>query len=205
MDDPVSSFWHWFLGDAAKWSVPAADEDDFDDEKTEHLLITLSEIFPELSPTFSWTPGEPFEIQFSAKLRPSMAPLIRRIVEAAPVLESWRFIAFQPPLGFHDLYVGHLGLPYLEMPVADILVQVVDVESPCSLRVYVPRFDANKRWDFDTAVRLILEEGMGEAWLLEQLGSLALADVSEAPESAFAITDLPSRFSDNGPVPGGAV
>jgi len=189
MSSNTKEFWAWFLTEPATWAVPG---DDFDEEELMPLYDKLEEHFPELTPNVSWQPDEHWEIEFCAKLNPSMAPLIRKIVAEAPALESWRFVAFGPPLGFSPLYVAHLGLLWEQMPVDEILVERRPHGPTVALTVYLPDYDDSLREGFDTAVRLLLEAGMGEAWLLEQLGDLQLADRSEAPEPAIVISELGS-------------
>ena len=190
--DAIGSFFSWLAKGPGTWSLP---KDDFDEEKLLELHNQLAEAFPELTPTVSWTPDAPFEIQFSAKLRPSAAPLIRKIVGAAPKLKNWKFVAFQPPIGFYPLYVGHLGLPFKQLASGEVRVDVVSEARPWELRVFVPRYTSTKGHAFDTAVRLLLEAGMGEAWLLEDVGKLELLDMKHVSKTAKSIDHLPKLLS----------
>jgi hypothetical protein len=184
--DDVRAFWQWFQQGPAHWP-PAGN---FSAAQLNELYDAIEKRFPELTAVMSCLPHEYFEIQFSAKLQPEAAPLIRALSKDAPELPNWRFVSFQPALGFYDMNVSWLGLPFSQIPSARMNVDVLETK-PARLRVYVPDYDAKLAFEFDQAVRLLLEAGMGEQWLLEELDELELVALAEAPPTAAQLVDLP--------------
>jgi hypothetical protein len=125
-------------------------------------------LFPDLSPTIGLLEGKGYELVFSLwsnrdhEARRRAVPVIHALVAAAPRLKTWKFSAFAKPVGWMDAY-----LPRLDFPEGSKLVD-----------------------HFVIAVERVLEAGMGEAWVLEELGLLELADVKDAPKSARPMSDL---------------
>jgi hypothetical protein len=185
----IEQFWRWFATGPARWASP---DDDSADAQARPLLEELARRFPELVTGFSWTPSTGlFGIQFSARSRrPALAPFIRALVAAAPHLERWRFKAFQDPLPIPDVWVAHLGLPFDELPYDLLRVEVIERHPRWALRVFVPSFAPELVDGFATAVNDLLEALLGEAWLLEELARLEIADLHGAPADAAPITTL---------------
>ena len=169
----VQEFWAWFQSAPATWPIG-----ELADAKLDELFSGIERWFPDLTPTISDGP-DAITIQFSAKLKPDQAAVIDALVRAAPTLAGWEFVAFQPPLGFHDIAVMWLDLPYDRMPTDWMRVHIVE-RSPVALRVFVPHYQPSQDRALDHAVRLHLEVGMGERWLLEQNPKLTFADVADA-------------------------
>jgi hypothetical protein len=73
--------------------------------------------------------------------------------------------------------------------VEDVRVVVIATR-PCKLRVFFPKFAKAKSEAFRKATWLLLEAGMGERWLLEDLAGIEVDDAKRAPKGATAIAGV---------------
>jgi hypothetical protein len=189
----IKSFWNWFREHAGRWKKPGPD---FDEQRFIEVYDGIANTFPALTPTTSYTPGGGYELVFSLtrnrdpEARKKAAPLIRALVRAAPKMKTWRIIAFAERVGWMDAFLPRLDFPDdSRLPVSKLRFDLLGRKPP-SLRVYVPKYTKKHEAHFLIAVERVLEAGMGEAWVLEELGHLELADLESASKSAKAIVKL---------------
>lgn len=193
MADRIAAFWKWFMKGPGKWPRPT---DDMDEERQHALFDRLEHDFPSLTPEFFWTPGENYELTFSLvrnrapDARREATPLVLSLVKAAPRAKFWRFSAFAPPIAWMDAFLPALDFPPKSRLVVGAMRYEVLAARPLALRVYVPRYSKKHHDHFVIAVERVLEAGMGEAWVLEKLKRLELADVKKAPAKARPMSEL---------------
>jgi hypothetical protein len=189
----IAEYWRWFSEGPGRWPIPGKDIDEF---QLGPVLHELQKSFPEVFASASVEPSVGFVLELSAQdMRREAAPVIRALVAAAPQFKSWRFQAFQKPHDHYDLSIGHLGLPWDALPHDQLRVEVTASGTAWDLRVYVPGYARRLVEPFKTAVSYLLEALMGEAWLLEDLGALEIADLRRVPARAAPIMSLPEILS----------
>lgn len=192
-DKRVAEFWSWFQKEPGKWKKPG---DDFDEQLLLPLYDALDETFPELTPSIVLTPGKGLELIFSLirnrddEERKRAVPLIHAIVAAAPKLKVWRFTTFEPKVAWMDAFLPQLKLPNGSTLAVETTKFELVSKKPLALRVFVAKYTKKKAEGFKIAVERMLEAGMGESFVVEDLAKLEIDDLKKAPSTAKPIEAL---------------
>ena len=198
--DAAQQFWTWFAGNEKRFrNVETPEKEALLDELKEHLCMFNDSLWFEIG----GHPDGPSELIISAQGRSELFPKVRELVEAAPTLEGWSFIAFKPAHGF-DFVTRYKGLTL--SPKASWFMPLEshkDAEA-LGLRVAYAHFDKSKEKTYLAATYVVLEAGLGELEVAEKIQHVEVCAAPSAPESAgyILLHELPQflrrRDKENG-------
>ena len=180
--EAIRGFWAYFRDhQAGLAAVTSADTPEYDG-----MLEALQEIDPGLYFEFS-TQGSEREFIVTAEGQRELFPLVDRIVEAAPDIDGWRFLALKPKLGFpvttrwetFTLTLAGVAFDPLENSKGDL-----------GLRLYVPDLRPEDAKDAHNALLRAIDHGLGERLFAEKVGHTEVAPMPSNPEKFIPLADL---------------
>lgn len=189
MNDP-KAFWAWFL----------AEERRFRDIETPEKELLLTELQDQLQRFNSglWFeigghPKGPCELVITAEGDLSLFPEVRRLISAAPKIEGWELVAFKPAQGFE------FNLKYDELALSPEATWFLPLESSSDpdalgLRVAYAHFTAAQKETFLLATYILLEAGLGELSVSEDIQhvEVCLAPSVPSAEGFVPLLELPA-------------
>lgn len=190
--EQVAAFWAWFRENKRRMDAL----DDPDEPFWDEALAELAKLNPELRFALSSLEGAPKgedrEFVLTASCDTELFSMVDAVVNAAPKLAGWQWVALKPPMGFDFVTeFEDLTLDPREM----WFFPLRDSARPRSLgiRIAVPGFTKRRADQYFDAVAMVLETGLGEraaATELEQLEVVPLPDNLKA-EGYAKLTELP--------------
>jgi hypothetical protein len=187
---PEAEFWQWFL----------QNEDDLYhiDRHQERTFARLSAALDRVNEnlTFEFSTDERREFVISAGGIAKVFPVVRRLVEAAPLarLPRWRIVAFRQR-GSLDLVIEVGGL---ELPPDQVRYVLEEDHDPKrrALTLYVPGFDESGEDDRAPHLGfLLLDAALGEYDVATYLGHIHFEPWHhEGYQDSRPLTELPAEF-----------
>jgi hypothetical protein len=187
----MRAFWQWFAENEARFraALGRPDKGALLDEIEEHLHAFNSELFFEIG----GVPGGPTELVITAAGRRALFPVVHDLVVAAPALEGWSFTALKPPQGFD--FQTQFGAATVD-PGTCWFLPLESAAEPTLLGLAVgcPGFVAAARQDFENAVLVAVDTGLGERRAAEEIGHVEVGPLSAAPaeEGLVELLELPA-------------
>jgi hypothetical protein len=97
MKSTPADFWNWFAVAQERFrSVQVPEKEQLLDE----LLARLHDYCDALYFEIGGTPGDVSELVITAEGDARYFGAVQDLIEAAPSITGWRFVAFRPPMGF---------------------------------------------------------------------------------------------------------
>ncbi len=179
----AAEFWIWFQQNSNRYYHL---EEQNPQELFSALALKLTTIHPDLSFEFSSIKDNgKREFVVTANGMRSAFPFVKKLVEAAPVMEDWDIIAFrQRKPGFDDVSIGQFTLSSSEIYFEYDLNQ-----SKIDLRLFLS--DYNGESIFGNAVFLLLDRLLGEYDVETKIGTIDLENIILRSDTALKLEDLP--------------
>lgn len=183
--DPTP-FWNWFMSmrDVLRTSRTEAHVD----ELLHHLHVYCRELYFEIG----GHPNGPTELIIKAECKARLFPVARALVDAAPKLDDWKFIALAPPQGckFKTVYEG------IELdPQRCWFMPLRSASDPktLGLRVACPTYDRERHKTILSGIMVMTETAIGEAAVAEVVGHWEAVALPADPDALgfLKFTDLP--------------
>jgi hypothetical protein len=189
---PVSAFWRWFAANEARFravAIAGTARDALLDEIQEQLHTVNPQLYFEIGSAR----GGPTQLVITAAGRRDLFAVVHDLVVAAPALEGWSFVALKPAAGFE--FEAQYGAATVD-PEACWFLPLESAAEPGRLGVLVgcPGFDPAVRQDFENAVLVALDTGLGEQRAAEQIGHVEVGPLPRAPaeEGLIELPELPA-------------
>ena len=174
---PASEFWRWFVLSEARFRDLAVPErESLLDEFLDHLHAFC----PDLYFAIGGAPEGPNELIVTADGAVAAFACVRSIVDAAPTVAGWEFIAFKPALGFDC--VIEKGVAILDPRLCWFLPVSAPLQSGALvLRIACPGYSDAAAEDFAFAAWEALDSGLGEQLTAEYIDDLEVVAVPSNP------------------------
>ncbi|MAS94453.1 MAG: hypothetical protein CMO55_14735 [Verrucomicrobiales bacterium] len=182
MKDAIAKFWREFEILTPKLEDLRTADDPVYDE----MLAALQKVDSDLYFEFCSSPGSN-EFIVTADGQKKLFPLVEMIVEEAPDMDDWEFFALKPKRGFP------VTTRWEQVVVAIEDVSVVPVfreTGEMGLWLYVQGLCEANEGDIHNALLRALDVGLGERRFAEMVVATWVHPASEAPESAFPLSEL---------------
>ncbi len=184
----ASEFWSWFVAHEAQ----LRQLDDSEEETVlDELLDQLESVCDELGFEIGTQPDGVTELIISAEGDREMFDRVRALVAEAPKLEGWRILALKPARGFD--FIAEYGDWQLD-PDDIWFMPLESDEDPnaLGLRLSSPTEESAEDDDFLAACFQLLETGLGEVTLAEDVHHLEIVPLPENAEENgwFALPQL---------------
>lgn len=176
-------FWNWFGGFAARLPEGEPPEEMLD-ELLGQLHALDERIYFELSTD---TPAK--ELILTAHGDVAVFPVIEAIVDAAPVIETWSFMALTPPMGF-DFTHRNNGIELHAAKLWFLPLRIAAQPDALGLRIGVPDADLVIRQETVDTASTILQTGIGERSYTMDIQYIELVDLPDDP-AAHGYIELP--------------
>ncbi len=173
-------FWLWFQANESRFrNIEVPEKEDLLDE----FMGQLHEFSGDLWFELGGHPDGPHELIITAEGNFQAFNEVRRLIDAAPQIPGWEFIAFKPAQGF-DFVTSYEGLNFA--PAATWFLPLVSREDPdfLGLRVAFAHFDPKNKETFLAAAYIMLEAGLGELITAERIQHVEVGLLPSSPEAA---------------------
>ena len=153
----MREFWNWFKQHSGELER-AADRD-------APLWDAVLEQLHRVNPDLWFEVSEPYrgECDFvvTAAGRSDLFPIADALIDEAPRIPRWRFIALKPAMGF-DFITTYEGKKFHPSEMWFLPMDNPAKRAQLGLRVGFPNFDPALREEANGAVSMIIETGLGE-------------------------------------------
>ncbi len=164
MSQEISKFWNWFKSNSAQ--LASLNAPNINEAEKEHLLDAVLEVLHEYCDQLYFDiggeHGEPQELVITAEGNVDYFEKVEELINGAPDITGWSFIAFMPPRGLgHATVFEDVELKPLEM----WFLPLDNKNAPKSigLRICLPNYETVKdsKW-LQSAVYKVLDMALGE-------------------------------------------
>ncbi len=171
------NFWKWFLENHLSYQKL----ENVSEKEMELLLDVLLKRLQKVNPNFYFeiegNEDETKQLIISSEGEKEFFENIYDMVDCAPQIDGWEFIALRPPKGF-DYLVEHNGLELASEDMYFIILENEVDSSLIGLKVGIHDFDKRRYKDYYQATYMFLEICLGEQVLADDVNYL---DVCELP------------------------
>lgn len=176
----IRNFWEWFRNHEADFGNLKSTQQDFWDIALGELKRIDRGLWFELSAHDE----KPRELIIFAEGNVELFPLIDNLVAEAPILPEWKFIALKPPRGF-EFQMKFEDIPL--NPAQMYFQPILDDSNPNFLRleIAVSNFDAADESRLLTGLIIILETGLGERCVAEEIQDVQVIPLQEHHKNEF--------------------
>ncbi len=178
-------FWRWFEGAAAAIAARDLADPAIQRASQQDIAEQLSKIDRRLLPEVHYAAGEPHELIISADGVRSVAPIVRRLIDAAPQAalgrKGWVVTAFRQPQRLGP--ESSLSFEGSEIMVGDIWVMPRQGEKSgaIDLIIALPPAQADQRDAVKHGTFLLLDHCIGERTMIERIGFIDFVDAAPEP------------------------
>jgi hypothetical protein len=186
----AARFWTWFLAHEPRLRI------DRSEAALDEILAQLHRYDADLYFKIGGLPGGTTELVITAEGDRDHFDAVRTLVDAAPTVDGWAFIAFSPAQGFH--FVTEWDAARIETRSAWFMT----LESPkrphvLGVRLAVPGYDPRDEQDWISAAHVVLDTALGELVAAERIQHVEV--VALPPPSARAgyrpLEELPAALA----------
>ncbi len=170
-------FWSWFERSLGR--LRALAEEGINDGILDECHDQLKSIHPELYFEIGGDPGGPLEMIVSALGDPALFDLVDDVIEAAPVLEGWVWMALKPAqgIGFRTTFEG------LELdPKRMWFFPLENKSGDLGLHVSMPDLLPADTDRFKRGSRIVLETVLGERAFAEEVKMVDAVLLPDSPD-----------------------
>lgn len=185
----AAGFWSWFASNEERFRRMLGPETDL---LLDEILSRLHDYCPRLFFQMGGAPEGPIELIVTSEGDRAFFSAVSALVEAAPALSGWCFIAFMPPAGFAFM-TEYRGVTV--DPAACWFLPLVSETDPrrFAVRVAVPGYEADRDGVFCFAVGVALRTGLGELTFANAIDAFDVEALPASPETEgyIELGDLP--------------
>jgi hypothetical protein len=178
----VREFWRFFQEHSEELRRAGSADSPTHDQVLEELQKLDENLFFELSPGSTAA-----ELIITAEGKQSLFPLVEAIVQAAPLLKGWKFIALKPRLGFPETatWDGY------EVNLAEVVfLPLQSSTGELGLQMMIPGLKAANRDDAHNALLRALDHGLGERAFAEAIQHTEVAALDEPADEYIPLLEL---------------
>lgn len=180
--DKMDSFWHWFTQNADRYYTLEKNQSQlFADLKAE-----LNKIHPDLVFEFSLIrPDKKRELVISADGIKSVFPIVSELINKAPKLVKWEFIAFRQPRK-----ISNIKYENLDISTDNIFFSYKKDNGKIDVELHIKGFYESAEWT--AATFILLDNIVGEYHTEMSIGSIDKKTLHvDMSDSLLPITLLP--------------
>ncbi len=175
--DPINEFWTWFASAAPTLDLMKPNSQ-------QEIGRRLSKIKQGL--VWGGSPGQngkPTKFEICAGGSRDLIPVVKAVVDAAPQIPNWEFVAFRQPSKTFTMRAGSQTI------TPDVVFWMDKGRSSglVDITVYVPLPDENARENLGF---IALDHAVGEFLVMTRLGKIQFEEASRRPPDSRPLTEL---------------
>lgn len=188
MNAQANAFWKWFEANNTAYLFLGEMDEEIKQRHLNELVAQLHEFSPDLYFEIGGVPDNDQELIITAEGKTDHFEAVRILINAAPAIKHWKFIAFVPPRG------TSFEIAFNEFTIKASEVHFLPMENPMQpdalgLKIQVPGYEQIKDSEWlQPAVLKILESILGEESFSLDVQHV---DISPLPEQAQEAVMLP--------------
>jgi hypothetical protein len=178
----VREFWQFFQAHSDELRRAGSADSPTYDQVLEELQKLDENLFFEFSVGASNA-----ELIITAEGKQSLFPLVEAIVQAAPLVKGWKFIALKPRLGFPETatWDGY------QVNLSEVVFQPLQSSTgELGLQMMIPGLKAANMDDAHNALLRALDHGLGERAFAEAIQHTEVAALDEPADEYIPLLEL---------------
>lgn len=189
----TNQFWRWFQGVERKYrDLEVPHKDALLDEFQKHLQAYCGGLWFEIG----GSPEGPRELVITAEEKREYFQYVTELVVTAPKLNGWDIVSFKPAHGF-DFVTEYESVSIDPHQSWFIPLDFPKNPNALGLKIAVPSFDPSRHNEFLSATRIVLETGLGELEMAEQIHHVEVGPIPNDPEAGgyIELNELPEYIA----------
>jgi len=188
----AEEFWAWVVANERKLREASNANDPVLDDLLRQLHAYCSDLYFEIGGVVDGAT----ELIITAEGNSSYFDAVRRLVELAPALPGWKFVAFKPPHGF--AFVTKHGRATINAAKAWFLV-LTSASRPdlLGLRIACDEYTPDAHDDFLFGARIAIQAGLGEVSAARDVQHVEVGRTPDSPaaDGYIALRELPKYLA----------
>ena len=194
MSNKIISFWNWFKNNNHAFLFTNEVDEDIKEQLLSDFLDELHKYNDKLYFQIGGIPGEDQELIITAEGDAEQFASVEKLIDAAPVINNWRFIAFIQPSDDENT-INYEGVEITRSDLWFIPLDSKVNHSSIGIRICVPNYEIlkSKEW-FGNSVYKLVDTVLGEKSFTLDIDYLDISELPDEPEEngMIELAELPA-------------
>lgn len=186
----VSDFWAWFVKNEGAFNKMG----NMPQEEAHQFLDTIIEELNKYNPWLKAVSGQydknTTELIITADGDIALFTKVQELIDKAPVLNGWKFTAHKPPVGLNNMAIRMYDKDFNEETLH--FYPIIEEQYPDEVSLVLTHKDYNEteEEDFQTAMSIYVQNGLGEINAATQIDDLSFGPEPDDTSVLIPITKL---------------
>ncbi len=185
-----ANFWAWFEKNEKKFHQLGKLNPEETHQGLDEIIAELNKFNPWLKAVCGQFDADTTELIITADGDIALFSKVQELVDAAPSLAGWRFTAHKPPVGLNNMAIRMYDKDFSEATLHFYPIVEADYPDEVSLVLTHREYNDDDAEDFQTAMSIYVQNGLGEINAATQIDELSFAAEPEEGEELIPISKL---------------
>lgn len=183
-------FWAWFVKNASKFDMLGKIGQDETHLLLDEIIIELNKFNPWLKAVCGQYDADTVELIVTADGDIALFAKVHELIDQAPQVKGWRFTAHKPPVGLANMGIRMFEKEFNEHTLHFYPIIEDDYPDEVSLVLTHKEYNEEEEEDFQTAMSIYVQNGLGEINASTQIDDLSFGPEPEDKSDLIPITKL---------------
>jgi len=186
----ASNFWEWFKNNEKRFNQLGKTDSEATHKALDEIIAELNKFNPWLKAVCGQFDEDTTELIITSDGDIALFSKVQELINAAPSLKGWRFTAHKPPVGLANMGIRMYNKDFNESTLHFYPIVEADYPDEVSLVMTHKEYNAEEEEDFQTAMSIYVQNGLGETNAATQIDELSFAAEPEDGSELIPITKL---------------